>query len=478
MDEQEIALSLGFTGERIVPGAPDCEPTFAQKMFQEHVARYAFAAQLAADADVLDVGCGVGYGSQWLGKAGARSVLGFDISADAIDHARMNYFHPAVSFKVQDATAIEPGDGYDLVTCFELIEHIEEQEHVLDLIKGALREGGVLAISTPRPLDDIRTHFHVHEMSFEELYGLLKARFLYVEPYFQVNCFTSLVGRERPEKLERLVPVSERIDIDHADYFIFLASDSPMDGRAAIQPLLTMNDDAYVLTLEKDVGVLRQAENDHIARIADLEQEKQALAQSAEQGQAISALIQEVSVLRSSVGAFSEMAGREPALSAVQQELAALRGSLSAMADARAELDSVRRSLLETQQRTAEVEHERYRAQAQRDDAEREAASLRLEHARLAADLDAVRRALVEQGAQLAAAQTEVHAQRTDAARLPEAMARTGALESEINALRYRVEYAEATLTRFRRSFSWSITRPLRWVWRTSRKITGRSQPR
>jgi len=46
----ETVLALGFTGERIVPGAADCEPTFAQKRYQEHLARYAFAAQFAAGA--------------------------------------------------------------------------------------------------------------------------------------------------------------------------------------------------------------------------------------------------------------------------------------------------------------------------------------------------------------------------------------------------------------------------------------------
>ena len=166
-------MEINFTGERIVPGPPICEPTFAQKMYQEHVARYAFAAQLVRDRDILDVGCGVGYGSQWLAKSGAKSVLGIDIAHDAIEHAKKNYFHPSVSFKIQDAAAMHFAVEFDVVTCFELIEHIGEQRTVLDAIKKALRPDGKLIISTPRPMDDKRTHFHVHELEYEELKRML-----------------------------------------------------------------------------------------------------------------------------------------------------------------------------------------------------------------------------------------------------------------------------------------------------------------
>jgi len=122
---------------------------------------------LAEGRDVLDLACGVGYGSQWLAKSGAKSVLGIDLAADAIEHAKKNYFHPSVSYRVEDATAMEYEQQFDLIACFEFIEHIDEQAKVLDGIKRALRPNGTLIISTPRPLDTKRTDFHVHELDFE-----------------------------------------------------------------------------------------------------------------------------------------------------------------------------------------------------------------------------------------------------------------------------------------------------------------------
>ena len=563
-------MSLGFTGERIVPGATDCEPTFAQKMYQEHIARYAFAAQFAADADVLDVGCGVGYGSQWLGKMGARSVLGFDISAEAIEHARMNYFHPAVSFKVQDATMIDAQGSFDLVTCFELIEHIEQQEPVLDLIKSALREDGVLAISTPRPLDGIRTHFHVHEMSFEELFGLLKQRFKYVEPFFEINCFTSFIGREQPSAIDRIVPVTDRLSMEHADYFVFLAGDAPLDRKIKVGPVLTLNDDSYILTLEKDTDVLRRAENDHKARIADLEREKHDLSlahsHAKARAESLSEIQDQTSSIRSTVELINhqvtsqlsqladanlvrqqnselsaELAAGSARISELCAEIAQLRSELADRAkqvevlaadlsardaqvaeqdeqiaasnariaeqeeqiafllseqqvvpevvealedriqSATQEIETVRRLLAEAQHELAETESKSYTAQAQQaaqlEASAREVELLRRDLRESGVQLDSVRRAMAETANQLAASQTEAHALREAAQRLPEILEQSSRFENEANALRYRLERAEATLARFRGSFSWALTSPLRWVWRKYRILTGRSLP-
>lgn len=503
-------MSLGFTGERIVPGAKDCEPTFAQKMYQEHIARYAFAAQFAADADILDVGCGVGYGSQWLGKMGARSVLGVDISAEAIEHARMNYFHPAVSFKVQDATAIEAQGDFDLVTCFELIEHIEQQRTVLDLIKSALREDGMLAISTPRPLNDIRTHFHVHEMSFEELFGLLKQRFEYVEPFFEINCFTSFIGREQPSAIDRIVPVTDRLSMEHADYFVFLASDAPLERRVKVGPILTLNDDSYILTLERDTDVLRRAENDHKARIADLEREKHDLSRAhshaTARAESLSEIQDQTSSIRSTVelinhqvtsqlsqladanmvrqqnnGLSAELAACSAQISELSAQIAQLRSDIVGR-DKQLELLaadlSARDAQLAARDEQIAASNERIVEQTERLEASvYEVELLRRDLSESSSQLDNVRRAMAETASQLAASQTEAHALREAVQRLPEIVEQSSRFENEANALRYRLERADATLARFRGSFSWNLTSPLRWVWRKYRILTGQSLP-
>ena len=73
-----------FTGERVIPGAVD------EDLWNEHFARYAFAARLARRKRVLDAGCGSGYGSAELARS-ARMVVGADVAREAVDYARGHY---------------------------------------------------------------------------------------------------------------------------------------------------------------------------------------------------------------------------------------------------------------------------------------------------------------------------------------------------------------------------------------------------
>ena len=72
--------SLKFTGERFTP---EC----VREIGYEHWHRYAFAMPLAKDRRLLDAACGEGYGSNLLASV-ARGVVGVDISAQAVGHAR------------------------------------------------------------------------------------------------------------------------------------------------------------------------------------------------------------------------------------------------------------------------------------------------------------------------------------------------------------------------------------------------------
>ena len=60
------AFHAEFTGERVIPGRVE------DNLFNEHVARYRFAAHLVRELGLrgsfLDAGCGAGYGAADLAK--------------------------------------------------------------------------------------------------------------------------------------------------------------------------------------------------------------------------------------------------------------------------------------------------------------------------------------------------------------------------------------------------------------------------
>ena len=82
--------SLTFTGERFLPEVRGA-------IWYEHWHRYAAVAPLAQGRRVLDAACGEGYGSYLLSKS-AASVIGVDVSPDAVAHAGQRYKHPNLAF--------------------------------------------------------------------------------------------------------------------------------------------------------------------------------------------------------------------------------------------------------------------------------------------------------------------------------------------------------------------------------------------
>lgn len=100
---------------------------------------------------VLDVGCGSGVVSSFLGASGAR-VVGIDINPEAIAFAMEHYSLKNVSFSIAAVDAELPVEGgVDKIYCLEVIEHIymEQTGAMLDEFWRKLRPGGKIFLTTP-----------------------------------------------------------------------------------------------------------------------------------------------------------------------------------------------------------------------------------------------------------------------------------------------------------------------------------------
>ncbi|TXN73289.1 class I SAM-dependent methyltransferase, partial [Methylobacterium sp. WL8] len=115
----------------------------------EHWQRYAFARQFVKEKSVLDVACGEGYGAAFLAES-AIDVHAVDVSFEAIEWASKSYSRSNLRFCVSDISNLPFKDEkFDVVTCFETIEHILDHESAFSEIKRVLKKNGLLLISTP-----------------------------------------------------------------------------------------------------------------------------------------------------------------------------------------------------------------------------------------------------------------------------------------------------------------------------------------
>lgn len=181
---------LEATGERLIPDA-----YAGSLVLAEHLARYRLAARLAGGGDVLDAACGEGYGSAMLAAAGAASVVGIDIDAATVAHARATH---GVDAREGDVSRLPFDDGtFDLVVSFETIEHVAEPEAALDEFRRVLSPGGMLVVSTPNAGEYLEDNpYHERELTLAQFAQALHARFDHVEMRYQQNFLTTAVMRE------------------------------------------------------------------------------------------------------------------------------------------------------------------------------------------------------------------------------------------------------------------------------------------
>jgi len=135
-----------------------------------------------ASGKLLDVGCGTGFFLAYAERY--YDVHGIDISEYALKEARQRARKAKLS--VGDATNLHyENDYFDIVTCFDLLEHLPNPGLALQEFRRILRDGGILIIRVPN-IESIgakwkkeewfghRDKTHVSLLSNEEWMDLLK----------------------------------------------------------------------------------------------------------------------------------------------------------------------------------------------------------------------------------------------------------------------------------------------------------------
>lgn len=182
---------LFFTGERFIPGQTD----YGMTTTHEH--RYQLTVPMAEKRKILDFGCGAGYGAQLLARV-AQAVVAFDPDEETIAHLRELSRNKNLSFTSQLGDLVEHAGTFDLVVCFEVLEHVVDPDPILSPIRASLRDDGLLILSTPNKAkyQDLRENnnpFHLHEYYLDELQALLEQYFVNVQIFGQDFVATSVI---------------------------------------------------------------------------------------------------------------------------------------------------------------------------------------------------------------------------------------------------------------------------------------------
>mgnify|MGYP001607997666 CR=1 FL=1 len=154
-----------FAWERLAHGGP--------AIFPEQVAIYRHLAHRLRGQRVVDVGCGMGIGTNVLAHWGCR-VVGLDVSVEALQVARAVY--PELTFLPWDITrgpiVVDQESTADACVAVEGIEHIGD---AVIAIRHLLDSGRTLYVSTPNRAAPVLGHdaprnaYHVREYTAREM---------------------------------------------------------------------------------------------------------------------------------------------------------------------------------------------------------------------------------------------------------------------------------------------------------------------
>jgi SAM-dependent methyltransferase len=164
---------LMLTGERTIPGLDE-----ENYWFRRHEVVYQRLAPRCAGADVLEAGCGEGYGAELIAAVADR-VIALDYDETAVSHVRARY--PRVRVIRGNLAQLPLAAGsVDAVVNFQVIEHLWDQDRFVRECARVLRPAGLLMVSTPNRItfspgsDTPLNPFHTRELNAGELTRLLE----------------------------------------------------------------------------------------------------------------------------------------------------------------------------------------------------------------------------------------------------------------------------------------------------------------
>lgn len=233
---------LEWSGERFLPWVY----ADGARLHYEHLHRYALAADFSKNKQVLDLACGEGYGA-FLMSLSAGHVVGVDIDEQTINHAKGRYSKENLEFIKGSITDV-PIQGqqlFDIITCFEGLEHISQHDSLISEVKRLLAKDGLFFVSTPNRkvlTDDLgyQNPFHLRELYLEEFKHLLGSYFKHTiflgQKVYSGSNLWDLEHEEHSHQEYLVEKADKELSLIHSEkqspwYIVGIASDVDLESR-------------------------------------------------------------------------------------------------------------------------------------------------------------------------------------------------------------------------------------------------------
>ncbi|CEA12804.1 class I SAM-dependent methyltransferase [Methanobacterium formicicum] len=165
--------------------------------YLRHFKAYQFAKDYIKNKNILEVGCGNGYGTHYLASY-AKKISAIDISEQNIQYCKENYSKSNIEYIMGNGIDLPfEKNTFDTIISFQVIEHISPKLVHLYLkeIKRVLKEDGIFILTTPNkklrllPFQKPWNPEHMIEYNNKEIEKLVK-------PYFDETKIYGLCASE------------------------------------------------------------------------------------------------------------------------------------------------------------------------------------------------------------------------------------------------------------------------------------------
>lgn len=159
--------------------------------------RFAFSllADVERSAAVLEIGCGAGQFANMLFDNGFTNYTGFDYSSEGVALALKNNPGHEDRFVTADAFQTElMVQKYDLIICFEVLEHVQQDLELLQRIQPGTR----MLVSVPSFDDPYHVRYFSDEKEVQQRYQqVIKIADIHVFTLYESNRLFYIVGEKR-----------------------------------------------------------------------------------------------------------------------------------------------------------------------------------------------------------------------------------------------------------------------------------------